>query len=62
MPNLDCDQMTSGDPNFFMIFILVGLKEACMSNFSCIGCLEVAVLWFEKQPIKAAILNVKTPI
>ena len=28
-------------PIFFLIFLLVGLKEACMLNFSFLGCLEV---------------------
>jgi hypothetical protein len=27
----------AGDPNFFLIFLLVGLKEACMLNFSFLG-------------------------
>ena len=26
-----------GTPIFFLIFVLVGLKEACMSNFSFLG-------------------------
>ena len=34
-------------PIFFLIFLLVGLKEACMPNFSFLGCLEVVVLWLE---------------
>ena len=33
----------------FLIFLLVGLKVACMSNFSFVGFLEVAVLWLEKN-------------
>ena len=49
MPCLDCDEMTvlwrndcwrGGGGNtihFFFIFVLVGLKEACMSNFSFLG-------------------------
>ena len=36
-------------PIFVLIFLLVGLKEASMPNFSFLGCLEVAVLWLEKQ-------------
>ena len=32
---------------FVLIFLLVGLKEACMPNFSFLGCLEVVVLWLE---------------
>ena len=31
----------------FLIFFLVGLKEAWMPNFSFLGCLEVVVLWLE---------------
>ena len=34
-----------GDP--FFIFLLVGLKEGCMPNFSFLACLEVEVLWLE---------------
>ena len=34
---------------FFLIFLLVGLKEACMPNFSFLGCLEVVVLWLETK-------------
>ena len=34
-------------PIFFLIFLLVGLKEACMLNFSFLGYLEVVVLWLE---------------
>ena len=31
-------------PHFWLlIFLLVGLKEACMSNVSFLGCLEVSV-------------------
>ena len=33
----------------FLIFLLVGLKEACMPNFSFLGCLEVLVLWLETK-------------
>ena len=36
-------------PIFFLIFLLVGLKEACMPNFSFLGCLEVVVLWLETK-------------
>ena len=38
------------------------LKEACMSNFSFVGCMEVAVLWLEKQQVEVAIMNVKAGI
>ena len=34
-------------PIFVLIFLLVGLKEASMPNFSFLGCLEVEVLWLE---------------
>ena len=34
---------------FFLIFLLVGLKEACMPNFSFLGCLEVVVICLYKQ-------------
>jgi hypothetical protein len=45
MPSLDCDKMTAGggDPIFF-IFVLVGLIEACMSNFSFLGSFFVTSL------------------
>ena len=33
-----------------------------MSNFSLVSCLEVAVLWLEKQQVKVAILNVNAAI
>jgi hypothetical protein len=33
----------------FLIFLLVGLKEACIPNFSFLGCLEVVDLWLEKK-------------
>ena len=50
------------NPIFFLIFLLVGLKEACMPNFSFLGCLEVVVLWLEKQQVKAGKLIVKVAI
>jgi hypothetical protein len=34
-------------PIFFLIFLLIGLTEASMPNFSFLGCLEVVVLWLE---------------
>jgi hypothetical protein len=43
----------SGDPNFFFIFHLVGLKEACMPNFSFLGFLEVVVLWLDTKKKKS---------
>ena len=35
----------SGYPIFWLIFLLVGFKEACMPNFSFLGGLEVVVIW-----------------
>ena len=49
MPGLDCYDMTVL-LKYFLIKIVtkwVGLKEACMPNFSFLGCFEVVVLWLE---------------
>ena len=34
-------------PIYFLLFCLVGLKEACMPHFGFLGCLEMVVLWLE---------------